>query len=212
MLRVWPSRGAQRSAESASFLKVEPRKKQVTLYDLAAGPPGSAGPRRTATAVVPKMFAFDAVFPQDSEQVRGRGRQPGAPGSAPCQGAGGRPPGPAAWAAAALSLPRHLRPQAGGLREDPTSAGAPRPAAGLAPGLGGSGSTPCTSRVWRCPRRQCDWSAHARACVVQAAGRAHARACLPAVRLADSHRVPCVPVSCEHGDSSTPWSCACQAQ
>ncbi|XP_036073740.1 kinesin-like protein KIF26A isoform X2 [Rousettus aegyptiacus] len=69
VLRVWPSRGAQRSAESASFLKVEPRKKQVTLYDLAAGPPGSAGPRRTATAVVPKMFAFDAVFPQDSEQA-----------------------------------------------------------------------------------------------------------------------------------------------
>lgn len=48
------------------------------MYDLAAGAPGSAGPRRTATALVPKMFAFDAVFPQDSEQVRGRGRQPGA--------------------------------------------------------------------------------------------------------------------------------------
>ncbi|ELK01252.1 Kinesin-like protein KIF26A, partial [Pteropus alecto] len=69
VLRVWPSRGAQRSAESASFLKVEPRKKQVTLYDLAAGPPGSAGPRRTATALLPKMFAFDAVYPQDSEQA-----------------------------------------------------------------------------------------------------------------------------------------------
>lgn len=70
MLRIWPAQGAQRSAESTSFLKVDPRKKQVILYDPAAGPPGSAGPRRAATAAVPKMFAFDAVFPQDSEQVR----------------------------------------------------------------------------------------------------------------------------------------------
>ncbi|XP_016070409.1 PREDICTED: kinesin-like protein KIF26A [Miniopterus natalensis] len=69
MLRVWPAQGAQRSAESTSFLKVDPRKKQVTLYDPAAGPPGSAGPRRAATTSVPKMFAFDAVFPQDSEQA-----------------------------------------------------------------------------------------------------------------------------------------------
>lgn len=70
MLRVWPAQGAQRSAESTSFLKVDPRKKQVTLYDPAAGPPGNTGPRRAATTAVPKMFAFDAVFPQDSEQVR----------------------------------------------------------------------------------------------------------------------------------------------
>ncbi|XP_042552830.1 kinesin-like protein KIF26A [Dipodomys spectabilis] len=69
MLRIWPAQGAQRSAESTSFLKVDPRKKQVTLYDPAAGPPGSAGLRRTATAAVPKMFAFDAIFPQDSEQA-----------------------------------------------------------------------------------------------------------------------------------------------
>ncbi|XP_057588371.1 kinesin-like protein KIF26A [Hippopotamus amphibius kiboko] len=69
MLRIWPAQGAQRSAESTSFLKVDPRKKQVTLYDPAAGPPGSAGPRRATTAAVPKMFAFDAVFPQDSEQA-----------------------------------------------------------------------------------------------------------------------------------------------
>lgn len=68
MVRVWPAQG---SAESMSFLKVDPRKKQVTLYDPAAGPPGSTGPRRAATTLVPKMFAFDAVFPQDSEQVRG---------------------------------------------------------------------------------------------------------------------------------------------
>ncbi|XP_069349276.1 kinesin-like protein KIF26A [Eulemur rufifrons] len=69
VLRVWPAQGAQRPAESTSFLKVDARKKQVTLYDPAAGPPGSAGPRRAATAVVPRLFAFDAVFPQDSEQA-----------------------------------------------------------------------------------------------------------------------------------------------
>ncbi|XP_064230586.1 kinesin-like protein KIF26A [Aotus nancymaae] len=69
MLRIWPAQGAQRSAEAMSFLKVDPRKKQVILYDPAAGPPGSSGPRRAATAAVPKMFAFDAVFPQDSEQA-----------------------------------------------------------------------------------------------------------------------------------------------
>ncbi|KAB0369469.1 hypothetical protein FD755_019474 [Muntiacus reevesi] len=73
MLRIWPAQGAQRSAESTSFLKVDPRKKQVTLYDPAAGPPGSTGPRRAPTAAVPKMFAFDAVFPQDSEQGAGCG-------------------------------------------------------------------------------------------------------------------------------------------
>ncbi|XP_075387045.1 kinesin-like protein KIF26A [Tenrec ecaudatus] len=69
MLRVWPSQGAQRSAESTAFLKVDPRKKQVTLYDPAARPPGSAGPWRTAPAAVPRMFAFDAVFSQDAEQA-----------------------------------------------------------------------------------------------------------------------------------------------
>ena len=73
MLRIWPEQGAQRSAESTSFLKVDPRKKQVTLYDPAARPPGSTGPRRAPTAAVPKMFAFDAVVPPDAEQVRGRG-------------------------------------------------------------------------------------------------------------------------------------------
>uniref|UniRef100_G1S2M2 Kinesin family member 26A n=1 Tax=Nomascus leucogenys TaxID=61853 RepID=G1S2M2_NOMLE len=66
MLRIWPAQGGP---APCPFLKVDPRKKQVILYDPAAGPPGSAGPRRAATAAVPKMFAFDAVFPQDSEQA-----------------------------------------------------------------------------------------------------------------------------------------------
>ncbi|XP_036288318.1 kinesin-like protein KIF26A isoform X2 [Pipistrellus kuhlii] len=68
MLRVWPAPGAPRCAEAVGFLKVDPRRKQLTLYDPAAGPPGSA-PRLAATAPVPKMFAFDAVFPPDSEQA-----------------------------------------------------------------------------------------------------------------------------------------------
>lgn len=89
MLRIWPAQGVQRSAESTSYLKVDPRKKQVTLYDPAAGPPGSAGLRRAGTAAVPKMFAFDAIFPQDSEQVVGRSsRGPGGQrvGSVLCPG------------------------------------------------------------------------------------------------------------------------------
>ncbi|XP_003463187.3 kinesin-like protein KIF26A isoform X2 [Cavia porcellus] len=69
MLRIWPAQGAQRSAESASFLKVDSRKKQVTLYDPVAGPPSGVGLRRAATTAVPRMFAFDAVFPADSEQA-----------------------------------------------------------------------------------------------------------------------------------------------
>lgn len=115
-LRIWPAQGAQHSAEPTSFLKVDPRKKQVTLYDPAAGPPGSSGPRRAA-AVAPEMFAFDAVFPQDSEQVRAVGT-PGAGAGAPGaseegggrQERGQRPrPGP-------FCFPFLLGPGPGGLR------------------------------------------------------------------------------------------------
>uniref|UniRef100_A0A8C6WC01 Kinesin family member 26A n=1 Tax=Nannospalax galili TaxID=1026970 RepID=A0A8C6WC01_NANGA len=69
MLRIWPTQGAQRSAESTSFLKVDARKKQVTLYDPVSRLPGCAGLRHAPTAPVPKMFAFDAIFPPDSEQA-----------------------------------------------------------------------------------------------------------------------------------------------
>ncbi|KAM4854101.1 LOW QUALITY PROTEIN: kinesin-like protein KIF26A [Thomomys bottae] len=69
MLRIWPAQDTQPSAESSSFLKVDPRKKQVTLYDPAAGPLGSAGLWHTAPTAVPRMFAFDAVFPPDSAQA-----------------------------------------------------------------------------------------------------------------------------------------------
>ncbi|XP_010002918.1 PREDICTED: kinesin-like protein KIF26B [Chaetura pelagica] len=55
-------------SESSSFLKVDPRKKQITLYDpLACG--GQNAFQKRGNQVPPKMFAFDAVFPQDASQA-----------------------------------------------------------------------------------------------------------------------------------------------
>lgn len=68
MVRICPSQGAHETSESMSFLKVDPRKKQITLYDPAASGPSNIGHRRGVVAV-PKMFAFDAVFPQDASQA-----------------------------------------------------------------------------------------------------------------------------------------------
>ncbi|XP_004917245.2 kinesin-like protein KIF26A isoform X1 [Xenopus tropicalis] len=68
MVRICPFQGPQNTSESMSFLKVDPRKKQVTLYD-----PSTCGPsvsvHRRAVVAVPKMFAFDSVFPQDASQA-----------------------------------------------------------------------------------------------------------------------------------------------
>ncbi|XP_053138801.1 kinesin-like protein KIF26A isoform X2 [Hemicordylus capensis] len=68
MVRICPSQGTHDTSESMSFLKVDPRKKQITLYDPTASGPSNTGHRRGAVAV-PKMFAFDAVFPQDASQA-----------------------------------------------------------------------------------------------------------------------------------------------
>ncbi|KFP67293.1 Kinesin-like KIF26A, partial [Cariama cristata] len=68
MVRICPSQGEHETSESMSFLKVDPRKKQITFYDPAANGPSDAGHRRGVVAV-PKMFAFDAVFPQDASQA-----------------------------------------------------------------------------------------------------------------------------------------------
>lgn len=70
MMRICPSLGATDSSESQSFLKVDSRKKQLTLYDPASSPHSGSGHRRSATVAVPKIFAFDAVFTQDASQVR----------------------------------------------------------------------------------------------------------------------------------------------
>lgn len=73
MMRICPSLEAADSSESQSFLKVDSRKKQLTLYDPASSPHSSSGHRRSATVAVPKIFAFDAVFTQDASQVRPTG-------------------------------------------------------------------------------------------------------------------------------------------
>lgn len=70
MMRICPSLEAADSSESQSFLKVDSRKKQLTLYDPASSPHSGSGHRRSATVAVPKIFAFDAVFTQDASQVR----------------------------------------------------------------------------------------------------------------------------------------------
>ncbi|XP_060220754.1 kinesin-like protein KIF26B isoform X2 [Meriones unguiculatus] len=67
MLRIC-STSARDTSESSSFLKVDPRKKQITLYDpLTCG--GQNTFQKRSSQVPPKMFAFDAVFPQDASQA-----------------------------------------------------------------------------------------------------------------------------------------------
>ncbi|KAK3563635.1 hypothetical protein QTP86_031873, partial [Hemibagrus guttatus] len=68
MVRICPSVGVQDSSESMSFLKVDQRKKQLTLYEPSLLTQPSSGHRRTPLAA-PKMFAFDAVFTQDASQA-----------------------------------------------------------------------------------------------------------------------------------------------
>lgn len=68
MVRICPSQGIHDTSESMSFLKVDPRRKQITLYDPPTCGPTMTGHRRAVVAV-PKMFAFDSVFPQDASQV-----------------------------------------------------------------------------------------------------------------------------------------------
>ncbi|XP_017555258.1 kinesin-like protein KIF26A isoform X3 [Pygocentrus nattereri] len=68
MVRICPSPEVQDSSESMSFLKVDQRKKQLTLYEPSLlTQPGSL--HRRTPLVAPKMFAFDAVFTQDASQA-----------------------------------------------------------------------------------------------------------------------------------------------
>ncbi|TKS86438.1 Kinesin-like protein KIF26A [Collichthys lucidus] len=60
---------AEEERSLSPFLKVDSRKKQLTLYDPASSPHSSAGHRRSATVAVPKIFAFDAVFTQEASQA-----------------------------------------------------------------------------------------------------------------------------------------------
>ncbi|KAG8449314.1 hypothetical protein GDO86_016096 [Hymenochirus boettgeri] len=68
MVRICPFQGPINTSESMSYLKVDPRKKQVTLYDPSACGP-SVSVHRRAVVSAPKMFAFDSVFPQDASQA-----------------------------------------------------------------------------------------------------------------------------------------------
>lgn len=71
MVRVCPVSHLD-AAESSSFLKVDPRKKQITIMDPSANqtPSASSQKRAAANQVPPKMFNFDAAFPPDASQVR----------------------------------------------------------------------------------------------------------------------------------------------
>lgn len=66
MLRVIPSGNP---CDTATFVTVDTKKKQVTLFDpsFLTGHVSTAG--RRAGVAAPKMFAFDAVFPHDASQV-----------------------------------------------------------------------------------------------------------------------------------------------
>uniref|UniRef100_A0A672ZLB8 Kinesin family member 26Aa n=1 Tax=Sphaeramia orbicularis TaxID=375764 RepID=A0A672ZLB8_9TELE len=56
------------SSESVSFLKVDGRKKQLTICETAAGGHSAAAHRRSSGSA-PKTFNFDAVFSQDASQA-----------------------------------------------------------------------------------------------------------------------------------------------
>lgn len=78
MMRICPSLGVVDSSESMSFLKVDTRKKQLTLYDPSVNTQPTSVHRR-AVLPAPKMFAFDAVFSQDASQVRAAVKMPAFP-------------------------------------------------------------------------------------------------------------------------------------
>ena len=64
MLRICPSF----PGEKGSFLRVDHKKKQVTLYDPSTV--GHVNPLHKKVGVAaPKMFGFDAIFESDSSQV-----------------------------------------------------------------------------------------------------------------------------------------------
>ncbi|KFM61581.1 Kinesin-like protein KIF26B, partial [Stegodyphus mimosarum] len=65
MLRIKGDSGELNS----SFLNVDARKKQVTVYDLSSGGGQSSPAERRAGISAPKMFAFDAIFSPDDTQA-----------------------------------------------------------------------------------------------------------------------------------------------
>uniref|UniRef100_UPI001EAEA058 kinesin-like protein KIF26B n=1 Tax=Oncorhynchus gorbuscha TaxID=8017 RepID=UPI001EAEA058 len=70
MVRVCPVTSSD-AAESSSFLKVDTRKKQVTIMEPSANQTKGNNPQKRggANQVPPKMFAFDAAFSHDASQA-----------------------------------------------------------------------------------------------------------------------------------------------
>uniref|UniRef100_A0A8C7VMI0 Kinesin family member 26B n=1 Tax=Oncorhynchus mykiss TaxID=8022 RepID=A0A8C7VMI0_ONCMY len=70
MVRVCPVTSSD-AAESSSFLKVDTRKKQVTIMEPSANQTNGNTPQKRggANQVPPKMFAFDAAFSHDASQA-----------------------------------------------------------------------------------------------------------------------------------------------
>ncbi|XP_054625618.1 kinesin-like protein KIF26B isoform X2 [Dunckerocampus dactyliophorus] len=70
MVRVCPVSQSDAVA-SSSFLKVDPRKKQITIMDPSANQmPSTPSQKKAGTSQVPpKMFTFDAAFPPDASQA-----------------------------------------------------------------------------------------------------------------------------------------------
>ncbi|KAM4712534.1 kinesin-like protein KIF26A isoform 2-T2 [Anableps anableps] len=67
MVRICSAHNSD-SSESMSFLKVDGRKKQLTLIETSHGGT-SASSQRRSTPSAPKTFTFDAVFTQDASQA-----------------------------------------------------------------------------------------------------------------------------------------------
>nr|XP_013995448.1 unnamed protein product [Salmo salar] len=70
MVRVCPVTSSD-AAESSYFLKVDTRKKQVTIMEPSANQTQGNTPQKRggANQVPPKMFSFDAAFPHDASQA-----------------------------------------------------------------------------------------------------------------------------------------------
>ncbi|KAJ8045273.1 Kinesin-like protein KIF26B [Holothuria leucospilota] len=66
MLKLVPSSNPN---DSASFVTVDTKKKQVTLFDPSALSGFVTPAGRRAGVAAPKMFAFDNIFPQDASQM-----------------------------------------------------------------------------------------------------------------------------------------------
>ena len=56
--------------QTGSFLSLDARKKQVTVYDPSINGFTTAAHRQRGVVAAPKMFAFDTIFSQDDSLVR----------------------------------------------------------------------------------------------------------------------------------------------